>query len=517
MTLAEISQAHRNALAVAKGGVTVYQVEHEDIYEFGVARRVLQHSVENLHAAEPLKTFASICSQLHARVCRTPCPPTFLFETFEPQLRELQPKLKPILAAADERLRAEFKCVCDRLAIIQKLRDNPLAAEVRAMLDLSDEASERVVVVIRQPALWPSVRSALDPEGRRKRMTVMKPSELRRTPPADRLILFGPPWLFEYREELYLFRSPVASNVELFAFRHDCSGQVSASALEVQPIVFKGMEKRPITPEHLQSEPLFMFKPRSFVPRSFLGLAIEAGDDHAVQVEAWPIHLGRNRGTYLDPDGSIFTLECTHEGERAVCTGVERRGVEELETGDLVVLTTEGGGDLIRPLADEILGELAQTYRLRQNEWKRKLRERVYTYGLTSVVTQLQKLGSRLAKEPNVRTWLSDRNIGPNNLTDDFNAILALTGLASSASSYIDAISGIRSAHQAAGFKLQGRLLNDLKGKDVRQAFVGGSLEVRTKEGGPAKTIFLVEHITRETVSVPNHAIARVFELEGLQ
>jgi hypothetical protein len=51
----------------------------------------------------------------------------------------------------------------------------------------------------------------------------------------------------------------------------------------------------------------------------------------------------------------------------------------------------------------------------------------------------------------------------------------------------------------------------------VRKAFVDGFSEVRTKEGGPAKTIFLVEHLTRESTSIPSHAVARVFELEDSQ
>lgn len=514
MTLADISQAHRNALEVVRNGVTVYQVKQKDIRSFDVARRELQHAVETLHAAEPLQAFASICSQIHARICRTPCPPAWLVETFKPRIQELQPKLKPILDAADESLRSAYKVVCARLADVQKIQMNPLAAEVRAMLELSEEASEQLIVVIRQPALWHEVRAALDPDARRKRMVIMKPSELRRASPVDRVLLFGPPWLFEYRDEHFLFRSPVAGNVDLFVFAHDCGGQVSASALDFQPVNFKGIEARPTTAENLQCEPLFMFKPRSFVPREFPGATGGQADAQAVYVDAWPVHLGGNMGTYLDPEGSIFAVECAHDGELAICTNVERRDVEELEPGDLVVLTTEGGGDLIRPLADEILGTLAQVYRPRQEEWKRKLIERVAADGMPSAVNQLRALGSLGANAPNLRNWMSERNIGPNDLNADFNAILALVGLDAAREEYCAAIDAIRRAHQSAGFQLHGRLRDALKGMDVRKAFVDGSREVRTEEGGPAKTVFLVEQIDRESANVPSHAVARVFELE---
>lgn len=514
MTLAEISRAHRNALEVARGGVTVYQVEDKDIQAFDMARRDFQNLVDKLQAAEPLKAFASLCSQLHARICRTPCPPAWLVETFKPRILELQPKLNPCLATADEKIRSAFKVVCGRLADVQKIQVNPLATEVRAMLELSEEASEKLIVVIRQPALWHEVGAAIDPDAVRKHMVIMKPSELRRASPVDRVLLFGPPWLFEYRDEHFLFRSPVAGSVELFVFAHDCGGRVSASALDVQPVNFRGIEPRPTAAENLQSEPLFMFKPRSFVPRRLPGVETDTVDAHAVYIDAWPVNLGGNMGVYLDPEGSVYAVECKHAGEVAICTDVERRDVEELEPGDLIVLTTEGGGDLIRPLADEILGEASQVYRRRQDDWKRKLRERVEIDGMAFVVAKLQAHGAVGANPPNLRTWMSERNIGPEGLDTDFAGILTVTGVCGSRDEYCEAIDSIRRAHKKAGFQLRDRLLAALKGMDVRRAFVDGFLEVRTAEGGPAKTVFLVEQIARESANVPTHAVARVFELE---
>jgi hypothetical protein len=138
MTLAEISKAHSNALEVARTGVTVWPVTNTDIHAFDVARRAFQESVNRLQEAEPLKKFSTLCSQLHARICRTPCRPSWLVETFRPQLQELQPKLKSVLAAADQELQHEFRSVCDRLAAIQKIEINPLADEVREILTLSE-------------------------------------------------------------------------------------------------------------------------------------------------------------------------------------------------------------------------------------------------------------------------------------------------------------------------------------------------------------------------------------------
>jgi len=348
-------------------------------------------------------------------------------------------------------------------------------------------------------------------------MVIMKPSELRRASPVDRVIIFGPPWLFEYHDEHFLFRSPVAAHVDLFVFAHDCGGEVSASALDVQAVKFKGIEARPTAAENLQSEPFFMFKPRRFVPRKLPGVNAEPVDSHAVWVDAWPVNLGGGMGVYLDPEGSVYAVKCNHEGEAAICTDVERRDVEELEPDDLVVLTTDGGGDLIRPLADEILGELAPVYRQRQEEWKQKLRERVDFDGMPSVVTKLRSKGAAGANPANVRTWMSERNIGPEGLDTDFAGILAVTGVSGSRDEYCEAIDSIRRAHKRAGFQLRDRLLATLKAMDVRSAFVKGPLEVRTEEGGPVKTVFVVEQIDRVSVSVPSHAVARVFELEEAQ
>lgn len=514
MTLAEISKAHINARQLTINGVTVYQVTNRDILAFDVARREFQNLNDKLNASECLKTFASVCLQIHARICRTPCSPASVVEAFKPRIQELQLSLKPVLASADERLRTAFKAVCERLADVQKIQQNPLANEVRVMLELSEQASEHLIVVIRHPALWHEVRSALDPDSRIKQMVIMRPSELRRASPVDRVLLFGPPWLFEYREEQFLFRSPVASSVELFVFSHECSGQVLASALDVHPVNFRGIEARPVAVENLHSEPLSMLKPRSFVPQKVLGVETQTDDTHAVYVDAWPVNLGGNMGVYLDPEGSVYSVECNHVGEVAICTGVERRDVEELEPGDLIVLTTEGGGDLIRPLADEILGDVSQLYRQRQDDWKRKLRERVEIDGMASVVAKLRSQGSVGANPPNIRTWMSERNIGPEGIDTDFAGILAVTGVSGSRDEYCEAIDSIRRAHKKAGFQLRDRLLAALKGMDVRKAFVDGYLEVRTAEGGPAKTVFLLEQIAREPANVPTHAVTRVFELE---
>ena len=514
MTLAEISRAHRNAREISNKGVAVYQVTDRDILAFDVARRELQALNDKLNSAEPLKNFALICSQIHARICRTPCSPASLVESFKSRIQEMQISLKPVLAASDGGIRSAFRAVCERLADIQRIRVNPLANEVRAMLELSEEASEHLIVVIRQPALWAEVRAALDPNSRRKHMIIMKPSELRRASSVDRLLLFGPPWLFEVRDEQFLFRAPVAGSVELFVFTHDCSGQVSASALDVQYVNFRGMDARPTSAENFSIEPKLSLKSHTFIPRELPKVCGEHTDGHAVYVDAWPVHLGGNMGTYLDPEGSIFAVDCTHDGEKAFCTGVERRYIEELEPGDLVVLTTEGGGDLIRPLADEILGSLARVYRPLQEEWKRKLIASVAADGIPLVVSQLRALGSIGANEPNIRNWMSARNIGPHNLDADFNAILALVGLSAARDEYSSAIDAIRRAHKSAGFKLQDRLRDALKGMDVRKAFVNGFLEVRTEEGGPAKTVFFVEQINRESANVPTQAILSIFELE---
>jgi hypothetical protein len=429
----------------------------------------------------------------------------------------LQPKLKPALATADQQLRLEFRNVCERLAVVQRIDINPLVNEVRELLTLSEEACERSIVVIPQPALWSEVRATLDPAKQRTFMVIMKPSELRRAPPFDRLILFGPPWLFEYRDELFLFRSPVAANIDLFAFRHDLRGQISASALEEQTVTLNGTATKPVQTEDLKSEPQLISHPKSFVPRAFHQLPYEPPDAKVDYVQAWAVNLGGNKATYLDPEGSVFALECVHDGERAICCRVEHREVEELELGDLIVLTTEGGGDLVRPLADDILGSSARGYRYRQEEWKHRLRERVDAESMPSVVAQLRNLGSVGANLVNLRNWMSDRNIGPNNLSADFNAILALVGLTEARIQYCEAIAAIRGAHKSAGFQLASRLRGALNEMDVRKAFVEGLLEVRTEQDGPAKTIFFVEQIDREPVSVPSHAISRVFELDEFE
>jgi hypothetical protein len=424
-------------------------------------------------------------------------------------MQNLWPALKRAIAGADENLRLEYEKLCKSLAAVQRIDNNPLANEVREMLALSNEASETSIVVLRRESLWQEAEAVLNPDKLMARIILMKPTELRRISPVDRLILFGPPWSFEFRDELFLFRSPVARSIDLFVYDHDARGGLTASAFDPKMIALNGIDSKPVRPEDLTSEP---FMPRSknfsFGP-SEVGLGQEARSHE--NAEAWAVNLGGGGGTFLSPDGSVFWLECRHDGKEALCVGVERREVEELEVGDLIVLTTEGGGDLVRPLADKILGERSAIFRKRQDEWKEKLVGFIRRDGIDSVVAKLRKLGSSIANVANLRNWAGEQNIGPDDLESDFRAILVFVGLEESGGEYKEAISSIRKAHQSAGFQLHSRLRAGLKGMNVREAFVSGLLEVRGEEEGPVKTIFLVENINREISFVPNSCIGRVY------
>jgi hypothetical protein len=514
MTLTEISKAHRNAHAVAQAGVTVCPVASMEIEAFDSARREFHSAVDRLQAGEPWKKFASLCAEFHARVCRTPCRPSWLFETFKARLQDLAPQLHARRSSVDPVIQSAYEAVCNRLAVVKQMETNPLATEVQAMLDLCEEDSQKCIVVIRKQELWPEVLGVLKQEERRICISIMKPSEVRRALPVDRLILFGPPWLFAIRDELFLFRASAANNINLFLYRHESGGEVRLSELDNQLIPFNGFVSKPPSEEHLASEPLSMFKPKTFVHRNFSGEDDSDASSNAMLIAAWAINLGGDKGTYLDPEGRVFCVECEHKGEQAICSGVERRDVDELDIGDLIVLTTEGSGDLIRPYADVLLGERAQILRLRQADWKRRLGAMVEAQGVTLVAKKLKEFGSQLANPGNLRNWIGDSNIGPSNLENDFDAILHLIGLYEAHDDYHEAIDQIRSTHHTAGIHLHNRLRDALKGLDVRQAFVEGSLEVRTEANGPAKTIFVVEQITRGNTQVPSYAIGRVFEFE---
>src|SRR5262249_46693927 len=134
---------------------------------------------------------------------------------------------------------------------------------------------------------------------------------------------------------------------------------------------------------------------------------------------------------FLDASDSARALIVDPEADedgRGQARRLRRISVSHIEPGMYLLLRTSGGGDYIIPVADKLLGAEAKPKRATQEHWKGSLREEVNRSGLFPACIALLDLGSIRADENNVRNWMSNRTIHPDDKLD-FEAIMKLVGL----------------------------------------------------------------------------------------
>jgi hypothetical protein len=166
----------------------------------------------------------------------------------------------------------------------------------------------------------------------------------------------------------------------------------------------------------------------------------------------------------------------------------------------VVILRTSGGGDLIVPLADEILGADASRLRDLQHMWKGKLANWVLSQGgVSRAAAELERMGSPRAYPHNLQNWLGERSLRPDD-PDDWHTIMRVTSLEDRTAEIWQAMGKIRSAHRAAGKSL-GRRLREM----ADTADLGGLLttgrQTFTELHGGSLTAFRVEGFAPMTVS----------------
>jgi hypothetical protein len=189
---------------------------------------------------------------------------------------------------------------------------------------------------------------------------------------------------------------------------------------------------------------------------------------------------------------------------------IRRLPVVKLQPGMFLLLRTEGGGDYIIPIANIKLGENAAQLRKMQEQWKERLRKEVETRGLLATCIDLLDLGgSKHVNETNLRNWMSNRSIRPQD-DSDFSAIMRLIGLQDKETLYKDAADKIESAHRSAGFYIRQLLIKQVAATDLHEIHQKGykEFELLRSDGG-SLTAFRIEHISPTIIPTPASRIGR--------
>ncbi len=246
---------------------------------------------------------------------------------------------------------------------------------------------------------------------------------------------------------------------------------------------------------------------------SSVASTLDKGDrDEYEDVEAVCVFLEGDLAVFIEADEGAKTLVIDLDEDAD--DRVTRILVKDIQPGTYVLVRTSGGGDYIVPVADKIMGNLAQQAREYQKHWKELLRNYAKANGLLKTSIDLLDLGSDIANEVNVRNWIWPRSIRTHSYSD-FLAIMRLIDLEDKAKEYWNIMGVINKAHHKAGFEIRNSLLDQVRDIDMEELQRRGKMDFKLSgddEGG--LIAFRVESVLAEKVKVPYSRIGQPFRLE---
>jgi hypothetical protein len=340
----------------------------------------------------------------------------------------------------------------------------------------------------------------------------------------DSIYLIGPSYWYPE----YIFTSPRAKFIHLIRYRWINDGKRQfVNLITGKPDIndkLRQMEAAHVVepPQKLQTDYL---DPKEILPLVNWEQFAKA-DQVAIQSEgvldqicAKLYLLDGGMATYLESTDNakvlVIDLEAD-EDESGKGLRVRRVLVRDITRGMFLLLRTAGGGDLIAPLADRILGSEAQIIRQSQFKWKSALRSYILKNNLFTTCIDLTDHGAFHANESNLRNWASEsNNIRPAD-DRDFEAITIITGLDSEFLKIKQNADKLSNTHQRAGVLIRKLLLRKVMQTDLKLLEKTGRIEFKiSEEEGASITAFRVVDISPGTYTVPVFKHAHPFKFES--
>jgi hypothetical protein len=364
-----------------------------------------------------------------------------------------------------------------RLSLVN---DAPLLNAVIETID-----GDRTGILLPMGEYANSVRNFLKGLGLGPRCHVLNVHDLRASPPLDELVLIGP--LFWYRNHEFVLASPRAVRNVILKWSWHNERSLSLTVLEGSVGTAGLSVEGPPTPNplnlHEEVEPQAAW---DLISRSLLS----SPEDHLELVPARSTLLADHFAVFLpeNEDRTIWVLDPNAPLEDRTV----RIYLDDLQPGQVILLRTSGGGDLIVPIANEILGPRASALRNMQRRWKAGLAEFVRAAGgLDRAAAKLQGAGCSVANRQNIQNWLSERSLR----TDDFSnwqSIMDAILLGSEATKLWQAMGLIESAHRKAG-KSIGRQLREMANRNPLDRLIESGRQVFYLPSGGSVTAFRIE------------------------
>lgn len=190
---------------------------------------------------------------------------------------------------------------------------------------------------------------------------------------------------------------------------------------------------------------------------------------------------------------------------------ITQEKVQNLSVGDLLVFRTQNASDLVREVADKIMGSNSEAYRENVEKWKKRLRFNVRRKGIETVSKILiKRYGMEVAKENNIKNWMSSYSIKPSCLK---KLLEALKFDSQEIQKIIKSTDKIVSAHISAGHQISSILMNELDGNleiliDENRFYTFESKELE----GATFNIEEVKKISKDTYEIPENEAFKIIK-----
>lgn len=524
MNLADLDQLNECAEFIYGAGVTVTPVTFPEASELWSATQELSQICERLKFGPAWIEFCRLNKVLYYRLAGGICPPAHVISDMRRELTSSYSAIKNSVNGGTKEVRQTIDQIVlpetGLWARLVKIECSPFYSIIHTkIVEAIRRKQSNVVFILRDNRFKEQTINLFTAFQGIINIEVRKSNELRNHPKVDRVFYVGSMRSLRRLDDEFLLRAPVTDEFDFFELSH--TGTIQNAGLDVfalEPGKRFSLNQAPAVGV------IEGFKPKTatqVADEEFEGNECVESDEMAFDanilraVDAFRAILGGGYGANLSAESNVFIAHCRNQGAALNCTKIEKKDVIDLEPGDLVVLTTEGSGDMIAPYADQIIGPRAKTYRELQLAWKRDLAKLVIEIGTAQVIEELKSESGFEISASNLRQWLGQTVHGPGKERPLlFDAVLKLLKRGDKIPIHKEALDQIRDASMKAGHQLQSELRRKLFGMDLSTVLSDGFMEFRLDSNGPAKTIFELQKLDTTVRSVNPHYINRVFKLK---
>lgn len=488
---------------------------HNALETFTVSLRHFERRLGEAAQDEFWRVFLSPLKRYRFERCAAPLPFNYSSVTYAALFQTLRDKVRYCDQLYLQHAEAARKLLGDA-EVLTFLGENPLIEQVRTLKTYGER--RRTALLLKEPRFVTDVEAFFAAHYDLRHITVVTPPQLRTDRLFDTLIVIGP--MRWYGECEYVFTAPRAHTLHVirYTFLNDgweakpvFTGKGAQTTQQPNFAITQGRTYEASQTDVVEAEEVLPTIDWGRLTARAVSWARSSDTQDLIPARLYL--LEDERAVFLDASdaNSELTVDVHSSGTDEV---VRRVKASDLEPEMFLVLRTSGGGDYIRPLADQLLGQSAASMRQTQADWKKLLRDAVERRGIAGVRLALNTYGAKTANEINIRNWMSARTIRSRHI-EDFTAVMRLVDLDEKAKLYWSNAQKLGSAHQRAGQRIRKLLLEKVRQADLGRLEGLGYMvfELPELQGGSIAA-YRVKGIDDSPVEVPFSQLGKVFGTE---